>query len=437
MRGTITDSKSRITELDGLRGLAILMMLYFHAVESAPLPRYFSAVGKLTWTAIDLFFVLSGFLIGGILLDARNSPNYFKTFYIRRAYRILPLYIVTVAAFWVLFYLTDLKSGNLVFRWLLSNPPPWYSFASMTQNIAMTLRGVISPGWLGVTWSLAVEEQFYLTLPFVIRYVGPRRLPYVLAALIVAAPVIRTFLRLFYGNGDLGAYILLPCRADALLLGVSAALLMRNNKARQFLETHKRLLYATLLLLACGMLWMAMKPAGLRTGFNAEQARGIAQSTAATSSNMWIWLRLGLRTAMASLNYTWLDLFYLCVLLIAINHRSSLLSRVLRNRLLVGFGIISYAAYVFHQPMLGVVFGIFRGYLPRVTSVPDTGLTALALGLTVGLACFSWWYFEKPLLKRGHTYRYERADDLPAPTPHKPLATELSGEQTHSIRPLT
>src|SRR5712691_8898491 len=89
----------RIPELGGLRGIAILLVLVYHfiiipgglSVGNATLPAYLVALGKLSWSGVDLFFVLSGFLIGGILLDARNSPNYFKTFYLRRAHRILPI----------------------------------------------------------------------------------------------------------------------------------------------------------------------------------------------------------------------------------------------------------------------------------------------------------------------------------------------------------
>jgi peptidoglycan/LPS O-acetylase OafA/YrhL len=90
------DWSVRVPALDGLRGVAILLVLLRHSffgLESqSSLLSAFLAAGRLTWSGVDLFFVLSGFLIGGILLDARKSPRYFSTFYIRRAYRILPLY---------------------------------------------------------------------------------------------------------------------------------------------------------------------------------------------------------------------------------------------------------------------------------------------------------------------------------------------------------
>lgn len=89
----------RIPELDGLRGFAILLVLFFHCLslpiaELRPNPlAYVKYATRLTWTGVDLFFVLSGFLIGGILVDARDSPRYFPVFYFRRACRILPAYI--------------------------------------------------------------------------------------------------------------------------------------------------------------------------------------------------------------------------------------------------------------------------------------------------------------------------------------------------------
>jgi peptidoglycan/LPS O-acetylase OafA/YrhL len=90
----------RLTELDGLRGIAVLMVLLEHYVAGSQLGtrgtliHMFGRLCRLGWTGVDLFFVLSGFLIGGILLDARNSPTYFKTFYGCRAYRILRVYYV-------------------------------------------------------------------------------------------------------------------------------------------------------------------------------------------------------------------------------------------------------------------------------------------------------------------------------------------------------
>src|SRR5215467_15034029 len=100
-----TFPKQRLIELDGLRGFALIMILVFHAVSqegdypAGTFLHYLQRSCGMGWTALDLFFVLSGFLIGGILMDAREAPSYFKTFYIRRVFRIVPVYFA-----WVLLY---------------------------------------------------------------------------------------------------------------------------------------------------------------------------------------------------------------------------------------------------------------------------------------------------------------------------------------------
>ncbi len=401
------DFSQRIPELDGLRGLAIILVLFYHYVESSPLlPRFLSIAGRLTWSGVDLFFVLSGFLIGGILLKARESPNYFKAFYIRRACRILPIYAATLAAFWLVRALPVEYSDNVSWQWLFSRPFPWYFYATLTQNISMTYYGNLGPAWLGATWSLAVEEQFYLTLPFIIRYVKPRRLPYILGTVILLAPVFRTLLRLFITHGEVATFVLMPSRADALMLGVLAAFFLRTGNASQALRSRKKPLYLALAILACGMLWMSLKPGALPDSQVAEAARpGISVVPAAViSQSQTLWLYA--RTALSSLNYTWIALFYLCVLLIAITQRESLLARALRNQALMWMGGIAYGVYLFHEPILGLGYAVTRGTLPVITDVNTLLVTCCSLLFTLALATLSWLYFERPLVAMGHRYTY-------------------------------
>src|SRR5580704_17224190 len=100
----------RIPELDGLRGIAILLVLMFHYCQNILnpqvgfVPRFLDAALRLSWSGVDLFFVLSGFLIGGILIDARESSNYFRVFYMRRFFRIVPVYAVFLIVFSILAY---------------------------------------------------------------------------------------------------------------------------------------------------------------------------------------------------------------------------------------------------------------------------------------------------------------------------------------------
>src|SRR5712672_2069149 len=97
----------RILQLDGLRGMAVILVVLYHYSLDLVLPTgsfltYLKIPFRMGWCGVDLFFVLSGFLIGGILLDARESPKYFQVFYMRRVHRILPIYYLWVSLFVVL-----------------------------------------------------------------------------------------------------------------------------------------------------------------------------------------------------------------------------------------------------------------------------------------------------------------------------------------------
>lgn len=207
---------ARVPALDGVRGLAISLVLWCHAMPGGlpnhPRLAWVVKLGRFSWSGVDLFFVLSGFLIGGILLDAAASPAYFKTFYIRRAYRILPPYALLLAIALLV------ERG---FAWL----PPYLFFL---QNFWMAAKGYFGIPLLGVTWSLAVEEQFYLSLPLLIRYTPRRVLGGVLGLVVLCAPLLRSLAFHSFAGRALAAYVLMPCRADALCSGVLIALAYRT-----------------------------------------------------------------------------------------------------------------------------------------------------------------------------------------------------------------
>src|SRR5579862_7509574 len=167
----------RIQELDGVRGLAILLILIDHYIygslgqyRDTPLGAIIRDVFPLSWSGVDLFFVLSGFLIGGILMDHRDSTDYFKTFYIRRACRILPIYFIWIILF---FSIAWLFSSHASSGWYaeefrrIPHLPDWRYFFFL-QNFNMATTNDFGPVWTGITWSLCIEEQFYLLMPLII-----------------------------------------------------------------------------------------------------------------------------------------------------------------------------------------------------------------------------------------------------------------------------
>lgn len=152
------DRKERSPELDGLRGTAILMVVVYHWVhnhsKSTILPHKLEGLLSYGWSGVDLFFVLSGFLIGGILLDARDSANYFKVFCVRRSCRILPLYGALCLLSAAIFY-----AHIGTHAWLYDGSVPWYAYLTFGQNFWMAKAdgaGFGAGNIAGITWSLAV-----------------------------------------------------------------------------------------------------------------------------------------------------------------------------------------------------------------------------------------------------------------------------------------
>ncbi len=204
--------QTRIRELDGIRGCAILLVLIWHYIacqlHSPPLDSINYILARslsLTKSGVDMFFVLSGFLIAGILLDNREANNYFRVFYLRRICRIFPLYFLMLGLFLVLTTLGLDQSPR--FHWLFQNPFPLWSYATFTQNILVGLRGDFGANWLGITWSLAVEEQFYCFIPLLVWLLPRRKFALVALSLIFLAPLLRSVSR---RNDGLPAYVWTP-----------------------------------------------------------------------------------------------------------------------------------------------------------------------------------------------------------------------------------
>jgi peptidoglycan/LPS O-acetylase OafA/YrhL len=199
--------RSHLPQLDGLRGIAILLVLFQHS----PLHSLF----PFGWTGVDLFFVLSGFLITGILLTTTGTPRYFLNFYARRALRIWPLYFAFVAfAFGIaplLFSALARQDHNLLPLYLL-----------YLQNFAQA-EGLAGPAILGVTWSLAIEEQFYFVWPFVVRFCSLPKLGWIAAAVISVSPLLRYAL-IRIGASPQFIYVATFTRLDALAIGALIAI---------------------------------------------------------------------------------------------------------------------------------------------------------------------------------------------------------------------
>jgi peptidoglycan/LPS O-acetylase OafA/YrhL len=364
--------QKRIAALDGIRGFAILLIIFWHYYDvdgqfaHRTIPAYVLSLTHLAWTGIDFFFVLSGFLIGGILLEARQSPTYYKTFYIRRAFRILPLYAVIVA----LYLLTT------PFLPSTGAPVPAYVYMTLTQNIWVALGGKLASSWLLVTWTIGTEEQFYLIAPAMIKKISPRRLPLVVAAAVVFALILRVVLynsSLFDPRATL---VLMPARADAFMLGVGAALLVRDPRGAHWLVEHRRSLYLFGLAVGIVLLVFTKVSWGLDT------------------------------SGMSTFGFTCTSFLYVTLVLLAVSHPEGPVGRFFNWRPLIALGVIAYGLYLFHEPVKDFLHLALTGQPARLASWSDAAIDLLAFGITLVVARLSWVHFEKPFVRRGHRYTY-------------------------------
>ncbi|MFZ1006070.1 MAG: acyltransferase, partial [Candidatus Sulfotelmatobacter sp.] len=257
-------SQRRIPQLDGLRGIAVLSVVLFHYVLSIPFPSggagaRFQDCFRLGVYGVDLFFVLSGFLIGGILLDSRASPRYFRTFYLRRFHRIFPLYYLWLALY-VALGLSAFSHLPPSIRAVWTGWRPTAVYALFLQNLVRKQLLGISAAWLGPLWSLAVEEQFYLLMPLAVRFLPKRRLAQFLVATIFLSPLMRAVVST-WAYPRAVRYVATPLRADALAMGVLLALALRDQKWQARIARNLRWLYATIMLLLSGVIYMSARSA--------------------------------------------------------------------------------------------------------------------------------------------------------------------------------
>ena len=215
-------------ELDGLRTIAIAAVVLFHVAGAAT--DSLKSVGSWGWMGVDLFFVLSGYLITGILLDERpqRASQYARVFYLKRFVRIVPPFAALMIALLVAPKFMGLLPDD--YQSFVAAQPWYWLFATNFLVAMATWAGTVSA--TGPLWSLAVEEHFYLVWPWVVRWVTARTLFRVCLAIIVASPLLRlVLLGVFHVNPD-AIYVLTPTRADTIAFGAAVAILMRTDEQR-------------------------------------------------------------------------------------------------------------------------------------------------------------------------------------------------------------
>jgi peptidoglycan/LPS O-acetylase OafA/YrhL len=367
------NSRAYFPALDGIRALAFLMVFATHYLQM-----------PWGWTGVNIFFVLSGFLITGILYDTRDQAHRVANFYLRRTLRIFPLYYGLML---LLVLLYPIFRWQWNWHWLiwpayLGNMarilPPGdggsaRSLLEFAQPLSRTFPKVQLA--LGHFWSLCVEEQFYLVWPWVVFGIkgakARRKLIWLCAATVLAMPLLRVLTTHIVPQAAIDPAVLLsvtPLPFDALLLGAIVALLRRGPWAATVLPA-ARIGFITIA--TTFLLWLALNPA----------ARHITPPYPYPS---W--------------TFTWglslIDIFSACVIVMALES-GSLTFSLFNLRPLRWLGRISYGAYVFHDILHGQIARLCQHY----TGHWRLPTAALAFATTLLLAWASFRWFETPFIR--------------------------------------
>jgi len=343
-----------VPQFDGLRGVAVLMVLIGHSGFLERLPH----AGMLEYArfSVDSYFVLSGFLITGILLDSKGSEHYFRNFYARRAVRIWPLYYLVL-------FLVFVVEPLFVPAMRPTVASIWPAFAFYVQNL---IYHDAYPFGLAATWSLAVEEQFYITWPLLIFLLKKRTLTIVLFSLFVVSLSLR--LAFYFRGAESGlVHQYTFSRLDAITFGSLAALWLRS-------------------------------PSCTLVRWRTRSYQLLFVGTAGT-----LLARIVLHRNSSVVGYTFLGLLYtgLIGLLLVSDIRSSLLGRSFSARWLRYLGRISYGIYLLHYPL----FIFWARFINSGSLFPSNPVARnlLAFGGQILIATvagsISWYLFEGPILR--------------------------------------
>lgn len=371
--------RGHLRSLDGVRGVAILMVLFSHGFESnfqarGPLIRFIGDLFYYGLFGVDLFFVLSGFLITGILFDTSNDQAFFSKFYARRVLRIFPLYYGVLILLFLLTPFLHLHWNGMC--WLL---------LGYLQNLQPARIATFQPSsqvGLYHFWSLAVEEQFYLVWPAVVFFIRGKRKLFYTTLLISAGALLLRLALIFHGTPAIDIHVNTLCRADSLLLGGALALLYRS---RYWVRTLRLAPFG--FIAATGIVILSVSILGL-------------DPHASRFGMFWI----------EGFRYTILALGFGCLIACALNP-SSVGLWFFELAPLRFFGKYSYGIYVLHVIFLSFLDHYFRSHLFAIThskllAVVGSGLLSLVIGVVA--AFLSYHLYEKRFLRMKRYFDYDR-----------------------------
>lgn len=364
-----------IAELDGLRALAVLLVIFHHMhLRWSDALASVSGIAQYGWTGVDIFFVLSGFLITSILLTSERSIGSLRDFYIKRAARIWPLY-------YFLLLLVCLEA------WHLHQSYPWRPSLIMMQNYLAAFPNL---GY-NQTWSLCIEEQFYFFWPLLVLFAPRRLLLWIIGMVLFVSPILRE-VAIHHGIPPKLLYTATQYRLDAIAVGSGIAIAYQQLSRRRIAQWGR---------------W-AFPPALTATVVVLYLHR----------SEFWP------RSAVA---YSLLAITSGALLCAILSPESRFPAAMLRTKLLGYLGSISYGLYLLHP----LVFGLTSQL--RLHSAWEE--MCIALLVSVGAAALSWHLVEKRLIvaAKRHIEAKPRAYEPEPVTAGKLpvlIAAEISAERS-------
>lgn len=366
----------RNPQIDGLRAIAIILVISFHYINNQlvgvphPFAKFLYFSTSFGWAGVDLFFVLSGFLIGSILIKNQEKGDFFKTFYLRRFVRIIPNYFLLIFFFLIIINLPLLKddyflSGNRVI--------PIWSYFLMVHNLFMASLHNMGNTAMSVTWSIGIEEQFYLLFPLFIYFIKPKFIPAFLVFVVLLANLFRLITPILPGeNFSIPAYVLLPCRMDAISFGILIAWMNLKLDFKILNNNHLNSLYFLIFLIVsiCGYLMVKFGDIG------------------------------PIRNSLFALVFS-------SILVISLARPNSYFGQILGSKILVWIGRISYSLYLFHYIILGVFVVIGQNYFPDLFGLKGFIISIIAISFSVLFSWLIFKYFETPFVKFGKKFVYK------------------------------
>ncbi|HMU94055.1 MAG TPA: acyltransferase [Anaerolineales bacterium] len=377
-------SEERFNELDGMRGIATILVISYHIFKRGDyfttnaVLHFITSLTLYGWYALDTFFVLSGFLITGILLRTKEEKDYFKNFYVRRSLRVFPLYYFVLAL--ILFLMPKLDPDYVA---EIPKALPYYLFYQ--QNWFHFLTNVKGTEHLSVTWSLAIEEQFYLLFPFLVYFTRKETLAKVAGGIIFVSILARVLSAFLWTDVDQMTNFYFYntfTRFEEISFGILIAVAFTYPDWK-----------AKLSRIAMPVFLIAY-PALLITEAVTSRSIGIPHPAYGN-------------VPLTVVGYTLASVFAAALIVVLTTHdRMSFIRRFFRNKVLTFFGDHSYSIYLFHMP-IGLTL---LDYLWR-NDYRGWQIYFLYIGLTFGITIFisilTWNFLEKPMLGLKKYFEYK------------------------------